>query len=78
MSEFEKVRTKEELEKLDSEEMLQGYLAGKEGVPEPGSGFSRSYWHGWRNGASDFGHRQSDDAQHQLARQIVGRYVGLH
>lgn len=78
MSEFLAVRTKAELALLDSEEMVAGYMAGLRGEGEPGSVFSRSYWHGWRNGASDKGFRQQDDAQRQLAREIVGTYRGLN
>lgn len=78
MSEYAVVRRKADLELLSSDEIVAGYMAGKDGAPEPGSAFSRSYWHGWRNGASDFGHRQTDEAQYQLAREIVGRYAGLH
>lgn len=77
MSEFQAVATKADLDVLDDAEMVAGYWAGREGAPEPGSAFSRSYWHGWRNGAVDFGHRQIDHSQQQLAREIVGKYRGL-
>lgn len=78
MSEFSVVTSKADLEMLDDGEMVAGNMAGREGAAEPGSAFSRSYWHGWRNGAVDFGHREIDHAQQQLAREIVGRYRGLH
>lgn len=78
MSEFAEVRTKDDLAKLDEDEILAGYWAGRAGTPEPGSAFSRSYWHGWRNGASDFGYREMDAAQAQLAREVVGTYRGVH
>ena len=71
MSEFLKVRTKDDLAKLDDDEMLAGYRAGCAGDPEPGNQFSRSYWHGWRNGASDFKHKEIDDAQRELVSEIV-------
>ncbi len=78
VSEFSKVTSKADLNSLDEDEMVAGYLAGKDGVAEPGSAFSRSYWHGWRNGASDFKHREIDDEQLQLAREIVGRNMRMH
>ncbi|MFZ3286598.1 MAG: hypothetical protein WA191_07080 [Telluria sp.] len=78
MSEFAVVTSKAELAALDESEVVAGYWAGTAGASEPGSAFSRSYWHGWRNGATDFGHRQIDAAQQQLAREIVGKYRGLH
>lgn len=81
MSEYQPVRTMAELKLLDSDEIVQGYRAGLDapfGAPEPGSDKSRSYWHGWRNGSSDGGHRAIDPAQRQLAREIVGKYKGLN
>ncbi|CUJ53288.1 Uncharacterised protein [Achromobacter xylosoxidans] len=78
MSEFQPVRTKADLELLDDGEMVAGYISGLNGNEEPGSDKSRSFWHGWRNGRSDRGLAPVDDAQMQLAREIVGRYMGLH
>jgi hypothetical protein len=78
MSEFQPVTTKAELELLDESDMVAGYMAGFAGEPEPGSDKSRSYWHGWRNGMVDSGREQIDAAQQMLAREVVGRYVGLH
>lgn len=78
MSEFQPIRTKAELDLLDDEEIVAGYISGLNGDVEPGSDKSRSFWHGWRNGHSDRGLAPIDDAQIQLAREIVGRYVGLH
>ena len=78
MSEYQPVATKAELEQLEEKDMLAGYLAGYNGASEPGSAFSRSYWHGWRNGRVDSGRAEIDAAQIKLAREVVGRYVGLH
>jgi len=78
MSEFQPVRTKADLDLLEDEDMVAGYISGLNGDDEPGNDKSRSYWHGWRNGRSDRGFTPVDDAQKQLAREIVGRYVGLH
>lgn len=78
MSEFERVRTKEELALLDGDDILAGYRAGLDGGEEPGTAFSRSYWHGWRNAQVDRGRAPIDDAQTQLAREVVGTYRGVH
>jgi hypothetical protein len=78
MSEYAPVCTKAELELLDDAEVVEGYLYGFNGGAEPGSNRSRSFWHGWRNGQVDGKHTGIDDAQMRLAREIVGRYHGLH
>ena len=78
MSEFKPVSTKEELALLDEDDVIAGYMYGFDGGPEPGNDKSRSFWHGWRNGSVDGGHRQIDDDQTKLAREYHGRYKGLH
>lgn len=62
------VTTLEDLAGLDKAEVLEGYWDGREGDAEPGNNRSRSYWHGWRNGMVDGGHRQPDPACRELAR----------
>ena len=64
------IRTVAELEILDDEDILAGYLDGFAGEPEPGDNRPKGYWHGWRNGHSDRTHTV-DDAQHALAHEIV-------
>lgn len=71
MSAFIPVTTVADLATLDEAEMLEGYLDGFKGEPEPGGNRSRSYWHGWRNGAVDGHHRKSDLAQQMLADAVV-------
>jgi hypothetical protein len=78
MSEFAPVRTKDELNLLDEDEMVAGYRAGFGGAAEPGSDRSRSFWHGWRNGRVDGKHDEIDHHQIALAREVVGRYRGLN
>lgn len=56
---------------LDPAEVLEGYNDGYSGDPEPGGNRSDAYWHGWRNGALDGGHREKDDAQAALARDYM-------
>ena len=66
----------EELDTLDRAEVLEGYFDGRAGEPEPGDNRSRSYWHGWRNGALDGGHRKKDEAQAALARAYLAAQTG--
>jgi hypothetical protein len=61
------IRTKAEAEGLDTDELIAGYHDGRAGEPEPGDNRSLSFWHGWRNGAVDGGHRPIDQAQRALA-----------
>lgn len=75
MSEFVPVTTIEDLDSLDALEVLDGYRDGFHGEPEPGNNRSRSFWHGWRNGAVDGGHREIDAAQAALARLVVASYA---
>lgn len=56
---------------LDSAEVVEGYHDGFAGDAEPGDNRSPSYWHGWRNGAVDGGHREKDAAQAALAKDVV-------
>lgn len=79
MSEFTPVSTKADLDCLDSDEIVAGYRVGFDGVPEPGSDRSRSYWHGWRNGMVDGGHATIDVHQHLLAHEVYGptRLAGM-
>ena len=56
---------------LDGDEISDGYWAGRDGDPEPGHNRGRSYWHGWRNGAVDGGHREKDRSQAMLAHDFL-------
>lgn len=72
------IRTVAELDALDSTEIMEGYFDGFDGELEPGDNRSLSYWHGWRNGAVDGGHREKDDAQALLAREVVAGWRRGH
>lgn len=63
-----------DLTELDPTDLLEGYHDGLAGEGEPGDNRSLSYWHGWRNGAVDGGHREKDEAQALLAKAVVGRW----
>lgn len=71
MSQYRPVVSLDDLRQLDDAEIIEGYWSGFEGWPEPGNNHSRSFWHGWRNGAVDGGFRQNDEAQTSLVRAYV-------
>lgn len=80
MSEFQPVETVEDLNGLDDDEMLEGYMYGLNNDAEPGSDKSRSFWHGWRNGAVDSKRKEIDGHQMRLAEAICGpsRRMGMN
>lgn len=65
------VATVAELDALDQAEVIEGFWDGFSGEPEPMGNRSKSYWHGWRNGAVDGGHRKKDAAQAELAHHAT-------
>ena len=71
MPEFTPISNIHDLAMQDSAEMIEGYRAGLDAAPEPGSDKSRAFWHGWRNGMTDKGRQPIDQAQRELAEQIV-------
>lgn len=79
MSEFRAAVDLADIEAMDSDEMVSGYLAGMAGAPEPlASTFSRAYVHGWRNGRVDGGHAETDPAQQHVARQYTEAQRSVH
>ncbi len=72
MPEYQPVSTIEDLANLDQAEVNTGYWSGRAGDPEPSHNLvSRSFWHGWRNGAMDAGHLPHDAAASALARAYL-------
>jgi hypothetical protein len=67
---FEPVRTKADLDALEHDEIVAGYLEYRSDDPEPGPNRGRAYWHGWRNAAIDHGRIPKDQAAAQLAREV--------
>lgn len=65
------IRRAVQLGDLDDGELLEGYIDGCNGEPEPGNNRSFSYWHSWRNGASDGRHREIDAAQRDLVQDVI-------
>jgi len=70
---FVPVRTVADLETLDQDEMVRGYIECKRGDPEPGANRGRAYWHGWRNRMMDYGELKIDDASRSLAAELYPR-----
>ena len=59
------------LDTLNSDEVVEGYHDGRKNEPEPGGNRSFSYWHGWRNGMADGYHAEPDDAQREMAHDVI-------
>jgi ribosome modulation factor len=62
------VSTIEEFRELDEAAVLCGYMDGIQGLPFEFAELTKSYWHGWRNGAVDGGFVEPDLAQIELER----------
>lgn len=71
MSNFEPVCTYADLQTLDENEIVDGYLSAERGDPEPGENRGRAYWHGWRNRMIDLGVLPHDEAAWRLAREYL-------
>lgn len=74
---FEPVRTKADLDTLDTADVIEGYMAAERGDPEPGPNRGRAYWHGWRNRMIDMGELPVDDASRQLVREFLAAQRAL-
>lgn len=77
MGERTPVTTVAELDTLDDDEILEGYLDGFSGEPEPGDNRSKAYWHGWRNGRVDGHHEADPDAAMTKLVQDINRNGGF-
>jgi hypothetical protein len=62
---FDAVRTVEDFRTLDEGEIMIGYMDGVAGLTGAAD-MTRSYWHGWRNGAVDAGLIEPDEAQLEI------------
>lgn len=67
----EPIKDAADLAELNEADLLEGYRDGRAGEPEPKGNRSKSYWHGWRNGAVDGGHREIDAAGRALVRSYL-------
>ena len=68
---FAPVRTKADLDKLEDDEIVAGYLETRRGDPEPGPNRGRSYWHGWRTRMMDYGEIEIDCDHRHLVHEIA-------
>ena len=71
MTQYIPIKRASLLDSLDDKEVLEGYIDGSKNEPEPKGNRSVSYWHGWRNGMVDYGHKERDDAQTELAKDAI-------
>lgn len=62
---FDAVRSVADYRSLDESEILIGYMDGMAGLVGA-EDMTRSYWHGWRNGAVDAGFIEPDEAQLEI------------
>ena len=69
MANFEPVRTKADLDSLNEDDILEGYLSADRGDPEPGPNRGRAFWHGWRNRMIDLHELPVDEAAMQLVHE---------
>lgn len=68
---FEPVRALADLNSLDEDEIMDGYLSTRPGDPEPGRNRGRAFWHGWRNRMMDYRELPLDEASRQLVREYL-------
>jgi hypothetical protein len=66
-----------DLATLDADEVIEGYLDGRENGP-CGDNRSRAYWHGWRNGRVDAGYIERDPAMRRLAEEYCRTHRKAH
>ena len=78
MAEYAPVETVADFKSLDDGEILEGYLDGFSGAAAPGSGHSRAYWHGWRNGMIESDRQPADFAYITLAHNFTLATVTRH
>ncbi len=69
---FDAVRTVAEYRSLDEAEVMIGYMDGVAGLTGVADTMTRSYWHGWRNGAVDGGFIDPDEAQIEIETEFAG------
>ena len=70
---FKPVTTLDDLDNLNSDLVMEGYISATRGDPEPGSNRGRAFWHGWRCRMMDLGELRIDDGHRDLVRAYVAR-----
>jgi hypothetical protein len=71
MSSFAPVATLDDLDSLDADAILAGYLEHNPGDPEPGLNHGRAYWHGWTRRARDRGEMPQTPESARLAGEYL-------
>lgn len=69
----EPVTTLEDLDSLDQDQIVKGYMECRKEDPEPGANSDRGYWHGWCRRAEDNGEREITPEHRILARAYLAR-----
>lgn len=67
------VTTLTELDALNVDEMVAGYVSAERGDPEPGGNHSRAFHHGWRTRMMDLGEIPITDAHRLLVKAVYQR-----
>jgi len=70
---FEPVATKEDLDTLDHDEIVEGYRTAECGDPEPGPNRGRAVWHGWRMRMMDLKQLEIDEPTRALVKALFPR-----
>lgn len=68
---FQKITTLEQVDALDDDLLVAGYLAGLGDKPDC-TQKSQSYWHGFNNGQVDSGKAPACYEQRELAKNVCG------
>jgi hypothetical protein len=68
---LEPIATIREFRELDEGEVMCGYMDGFQGITCEASALTRSYLHGWRNGAVDSGLMEPDAAYIELEAEFM-------
>lgn len=71
------VTTLEQLDALDSDEVMAGFLSSERGDPEPGDNHSLSFHHGWLSRQYDLGARPTPPEHKALVRAYAARARGM-
>jgi hypothetical protein len=74
------LRRADALQLLDPDDAIDGYVNGYKNQNPPTDASSYSYWHFWRGGMVDGGHRAMDDAQKEMRKdmEIKNQCFNLH
>jgi hypothetical protein len=72
MSAITPITTMAQLDAIDSDECVAGYMAGYNNQPNY-TRTGQAYWHGYMNGQADKGYMPISEEQRELARVFTAR-----